>query len=205
VRRVAFPIVVAMSLLAGGCALLDQTQPDKTADVKAECAPSAGPAEDEGIATDWGSALRRKPVPAECRALCENMAAAKVRAAKAVCAMPVTESDNLLVYFGRVQKLGGAELANEHESARQSFSRSRTDSNRMRYAMLLSMPGTPFSNETRALETLRPLVNNAASSLHPLAVLMNTQIETQRRERELSQKLDALKTLDKSLIERGLY
>jgi hypothetical protein len=113
------------------------------------------------------------------------------------------ESENLLAYFSRVRKLGGAELMREYEAVRQLFSRARTDSNRLRYAMLLSVPGTSFNDEARALETLDPVLANSTSTLHYLAQLVSAQIQTQRREHELSQKLDALKSLDKSLIERG--
>ncbi len=137
------------------------------------------------------------PVPA-----CD-CAPVRVIAPKAECPAATNESDSLLAYFGRVRKLGGPELAREYEAVRQLFSRARTDSNRVRYAMLLSVPGTSFNDEARALETLDPLLANSASSLHPLALLVSTQIQTQRHERELSQKLDALKSLDKSLIERG--
>jgi hypothetical protein len=178
VKSVAFAVVAAAML--SSCAILGRENGvDEVAAVP-----------------DRTPALQCPPPPA-----C-NCAPAKV-APKAECPAAVSESENLLAYFERVRKLGGSELNREYDSARQSFARARTDSNRVRYAMVLSVPGASFNDETRALEALDPLVNNSASNLHHLALLTSTQIQAQRRERELAQKLDALKSLDKSLIERG--
>lgn len=119
----------------------------------------------------------------------------------------------LLAYFARVRKMPTGEQAKEYELSRQAYARSQSDYNRVRLAMLLSLPGTGFSDETRALETIDPLAKDQGASLHPLAVLLGFYIQEQKRLngsvqalqqnlQGLQHKLDALKSLDRSLIER---
>jgi hypothetical protein len=109
------------------------------------------------------------------------------------------------------------ELASEHETVRRLYATARSDFVRMRYAMLLTMPGISFADDARALEALEPLLANPAAPLRPLAIVISAQIqerlrsqalqqkldEEQRRASGLQQKLDALKSLEKDMIERG--
>ncbi|MEK6594724.1 MAG: hypothetical protein AABZ67_16765 [Pseudomonadota bacterium] len=121
--------------------------------------------------------------------------------------------DRLLTYFARARKLPAGEQGKEHESARQAYLRSQSDYNRVRLAMLLSLPGTVFNDEARALELIDPLARNQRASLSTLAVLLGSYIQEQKRlsgnvqalqqnVQGLQHKLDALKSLDRSLIER---
>lgn len=116
---------------------------------------------------------------------------------------PAGASDSLLMYFGYVRKLPAAELSKEHETVRQLYAGSRSDFNRVRYAMLLSVPGAALSEEARALDALEPLLRNLNAELHSVAYAVSVHIQEQRRSRALQQKLDALKSLDKKMIERG--
>jgi hypothetical protein len=117
-----------------------------------------------------------------------------------------TDAENLLRYYQHIRRIGPAELAREHESARHAFARSRADYNRVRLAMLLSLPGTAFADDARALELLDPLTKNPNGSLHALAFLLAAQLQERRRleasAQSLQQKLDALRSLERSLIER---
>ncbi len=158
---------------------------------------------------------------------------------------PAGATESLLMYFEHVRKLPPAELAREHDAVRRLYAKeARADFTRLRYAMLLSVPGAPFSDDTRALEALDPLLRNQDAALHAVAFVVNAQIqeqrraqalqqriaeeqrrgqglqnkvdeeqrrgqglhqkfeEEQRRGQGLQQKLDALKSLEKSLIER---
>jgi hypothetical protein len=117
--------------------------------------------------------------------------------------LPVSDSESLLMYFEYVRKLSAADLAKEHDTARQRYARTRSDFNRVRYAMLLSVPGSAFSDDARALDALEPLLGKPDTALHSLAFMVGAQIQEQRRAQGLQQKLDALKSLEKSLIERG--
>lgn len=116
---------------------------------------------------------------------------------------PAGDVENLLLYFEHVRKLPAADLAKEHEAVRQLFARSHSDFHRVRYAAVLSVPGATFSDEARALELLDPLLKNPGASLHNLAFVIGAQIQEQRRAQDLQQKLEALKSLEKSLLERG--
>jgi hypothetical protein len=119
---------------------------------------------------------------------------------------PLEDTERLLSYFERLKKLPGAELAKEHEAARLAHGRATSDFNRISYAMTLSLPGTPFNDDARALELLNPLVKKNENGLRPLAVLLATFIQERRRMggdlAAVQQKLDALKSLERTLIER---
>ncbi|MBI4194395.1 MAG: hypothetical protein HY526_04885 [Betaproteobacteria bacterium] len=118
----------------------------------------------------------------------------------------VPELDQALKYFQRVRRLGGAELVREHDGARLSFARTRSDLDRVRLAMVLSLHGTGVSDDARALELLEPLVRSQNSALHGLAFLLQSFVQEQRRLghgiQGMQQKLDALKSMERSLIER---
>jgi len=145
----------------------------------------------------------------------------QARAQPAIVAPPVAvpptaraeDLERLLVYFEHIRKLPSAELTRENESARASFTRSRSDFDRLRLAMLLSVPNTAIADEQRAYELLDPVVKNPASPLHGLALLMSTHLQERRRlegsNRELQQnvqglqnKLDALMSLERTLMDR---
>jgi hypothetical protein len=119
---------------------------------------------------------------------------------------PASDAENLLLYYQHVKKLGGPELNREHETARQALARSRSEFNRVRYAMVLSLPGAPFGDEARALELLEPIAKNPNGRLGGLAALLVSQLQERKRldasAQGLQQKLDALRSLERSLIER---
>lgn len=121
--------------------------------------------------------------------------------------------ERLLGYFALARKMPAAEQGRERDGAQQAYLRSQTEYNRVRLAMLLSLPGAAFNDEARALELIDPLARNQRSSLHNLAVLLSAFIQEQKRlggnmqglqqnVQGLQQKLDALKNLDRNLIER---
>ena len=103
---------------------------------------------------------------------------------------PVGDSESLLAYFENVRKLQASELAREHNLVRELYAASQSEVNRVRYAMLLSIPGTAFNDNARALEALEPLLKNQDAALHHLAFVVNAHIFEQRRGQMLQQKLD---------------
>jgi hypothetical protein len=117
-------------------------------------------------------------------------------------ARPVGDVAYLLTYFEYVRKLSAVDLAREHDAVRLLYANAGSDVMRVRYAMLLGVPGAAFNDDARALELLEPLLRNADGGLHTLAYLLSAQIQEQRRGLGLQQKLEALKTLEKNLIER---
>jgi len=115
----------------------------------------------------------------------------------------LSDSETLLAYFDHVRKLPAAEFAREVEVVRKLYARERTDVVRMRYAILLSAPAAAPGDEARAMEFLDPLLKSADAGIRALATLLSAQIQEQRRAQGLQQKLDALMSLDKSMLERG--
>ena len=119
---------------------------------------------------------------------------------------PVAELERLLDYFRILRRLTAAELAREHENARAAFARTRSDYDRVRLALLMSLPNTPFNDEGRVLELLEPMMRNPGSMLQGLAALVHVMVYEQRRLEQnigkLQEKLDALKSLERKLLER---
>lgn len=117
-----------------------------------------------------------------------------------------TDTGAALAYYARARKLSGAELAREQETARRVYVKSRSDANRMRYALVLAVPGATAADEARALEAMEPLTRNAASPLHGLALLVTAFLQEQRRldmqAQGLQQKLDAMLELERSMTGR---
>jgi hypothetical protein len=120
---------------------------------------------------------------------------------------PASDAESLLLYFHHLRKLSGPDLGREHEAARQAYARSRTDFNRVRLAIVLSLPSSAFNDDARALELLEQVAKNPSDRLQGLALLLNTHLQEQKRMNAnlqgLQQKLDALKSLERNLIERG--
>lgn len=157
-----------------------------------------------------GCAILQAPAPEQ-----ESEPAPEVEAPAPEPAVPSARVDGratrsdvevLLDYFQRVRRLSGAELGREQESARRSFNRSGSEFDRMRLALALAPPGVAAQDESRALELLEPVVNNRSSPLHALAYLMSAFLHEQRRlganAQAMQRKLDQLRTMERSLIER---
>jgi hypothetical protein len=115
----------------------------------------------------------------------------------------MSDSETLLAYVDLVRKLPAAEYAKEVDVVRKLYAKTRTDVIRMRYAILLSAPSAGPGDEARAMELLDPLGKSADAGLRALAMLLSAQIHEQRKAQGLQQKLDALMSLDKSMLERG--
>ena len=119
---------------------------------------------------------------------------------------PASDTESLLLYFQHVRKLSGPDAAREHDAARQAYGRARTDFNRVRLAMILSLPGMPFTDEARALGLL-DTVARQGGKLQGLAAVLVAQLQEQQRlaasAQGLQQKLDALRSLERNMIERS--
>ena len=117
-----------------------------------------------------------------------------------------SDAEYLLSYFVHLRKLSTPELAREHDAARRAYSGTRSDYNRVRLAMIMTLPNTSFYDEPRALDLLEPIARTSAAPLSGLALLLASQLQERKRldanAQALQHKLDALKSLDRSLIER---
>lgn len=112
-----------------------------------------------------------------------------------------------LAYYAQVRQLTGQELAREHESARRALAKTRSDANRLRYALLLTLPGAPAADDPRAQELLEPVTRSNDAALRGLALMMMASLQEQRRletsAQGLQQKLDALLTLERNMTRDG--
>jgi hypothetical protein len=112
----------------------------------------------------------------------------------------------LLGYYQRVAQLGPEDQKRELATATQGFNRERTAATRVRLALLYALPGTAFQDDGRAVQLLEP-VAGGAGTLRSLANLMNAQVsermKVQKRADQLKDQVEALRAIEKQLIDRG--
>jgi outer membrane murein-binding lipoprotein Lpp len=113
----------------------------------------------------------------------------------------------LIGYAQRVAGLQADEQQRELNASSQIFSKDRGAYGRVRLALLLSLPGTSFSDEPKAVGLLDPLVaKEPVGPMQQFAGLLHTQINErvreQRRATQLKEQLDALKDVERKIIER---
>ena len=119
------------------------------------------------------------------------------------------ELESIMKYFAYLRRLPGGDLGREHDMTRQAFAASASEGNRVRLALVLSLPAAPFKDQRHALELLEPMVKARSAHYTPLRefafvvhALVFEQITLGRHAQTLKEKLDALKLLEKSLTER---
>jgi len=133
------------------------------------------------------------------------------------------DSTEVLAYFQRIKGLSGDALAAEHAAASQALAKRRSDVHRLKLALLLILPRTSFKDEGRAAALANEVANNKAADapeMKNLALLLATiateqkqqderwqqlaqkQKDDEKRAEALQQKLDALKNIEKDLIQR---
>ena len=134
-----------------------------------------------------------------------------------------SDPDRIARFYDRLLAMKGNELAGELESAREAFEKDKSELNRLQLALLLSLPGTGFRDDSTALALLGPFVKDKSregSALRPLALWMHSALlelrhadeaaqlqtaklkEEQRRTEALQQKLDAILDMEMKMIER---
>ena len=187
-------LLTGIALVLAGCVTPPPAEPEQPA------APAARPEESPAPAETPEREARIEPEVTSPRAEIPG----RVR---------LDEVERLLTYFEQIRKLPAADFVRESEGARAAFTRTRSEFDRMRLAMLLSVPNTALSDDQRAAELLDPLVKNQNSSLRGLALVMSAHLQERRRLESgmqnlqqnvqgLQQKLDALMSLERSLIDR---
>lgn len=132
-----------------------------------------------------------------------------------------SDVDSLLQYANYLRKLNANDLARELETAKQ---KPKSDSSKMELAILYSVPGLSTRDDVKALSILDPLTKEtSSSSIKHLALMMmnfiteNKRLEDglqttngklkdeQKQSAELQQKLEALKSIEKSLSDRDRF
>ncbi len=117
----------------------------------------------------------------------------------------------LIAYTQRVAALQADEQQRELNASTQLLSKDRGAYGRVRVALLLALPGTAFNDDTRAASLLESLAGAGASESTPgpmqqFAGLLHAQISErlreQRRTVQLKEQLEALKAVERNIIER---
>ena len=129
-------------------------------------------------------------------------------------APPVNEEEQqalaLLADLQRYAVEPGEDLRRELAAANAALTRTRSDPNRIRLAMLLTLPSAGPPDDARALSLLEPIVTRSgnASPLKQIAAVLYAQIverarsvrDEQRKTAAAQEKLDALRAVERSLL-----
>ncbi|MCC6473135.1 MAG: hypothetical protein IT514_05260 [Burkholderiales bacterium] len=117
------------------------------------------------------------------------------------------ELSALVSYAHRVSSLRSNAQRNVLSAAAKEFTREPGVKQRLRLALLLSLPGTVIHDDVRALALLDPL--SAAGGNTPMtqfAALLHAQVESrvrdQKRLAQLREQLEGLRAIERSLNER---
>jgi len=114
----------------------------------------------------------------------------------------------LIGYAQKVANLQAEDQQRELNASSHIFSKDRGAYGRVRLALVLSLPGTAFCDEPKAAGLLEPVVlkDGPGGPLQQLAGLLYTQLgermREQRRAAQLKDQLDALKDVERKIIER---
>ncbi|HRE16489.1 MAG TPA: hypothetical protein PLW86_05390 [Rhodocyclaceae bacterium] len=129
---------------------------------------------------------------------------------------PASVLDAALAYYAHVRTLGPNDWNRENETLKETYAKSPSDFQRLRQALLLLAPNAPAKEQARLvplLDRLEKDTQKSAFGLHPLVVLLRSEFDERRRledklreenkkNEELEQKLEALKNIEKNLLER---
>jgi len=129
--------------------------------------------------------------------------------ALAACAVSIRENHEsrqvteLIGYTQKVAALRAEEQRRELNASNQIFSKDRRAYSRVRLALLLALPGTTFSDDTRAASLLEPLAGDSEPGpMQEFAGLLYAQISErlreQRRSAQLKEQLEAMKAIERN-------
>lgn len=154
------------------------------------------------------------PTLAGCAALFNPGAGTGAGAATAPVSRENQESRQVIELIGYIQKvaaLRAEEQRRELNASNRMFSRDRGIYGRVRLALLLALPGTTFNDDTKAVSLLEPLAGATANETPPgpmqqfaglLYAQINERLREQRRSAQLKEQLEALKEIERKIIER---
>ena len=115
----------------------------------------------------------------------------------------------LVGYAQRFASMSAEEQRREYIAVNQQFGNDKAPHNRLRLALLLSTPSATLHDDARAAGLLEPLLTRTESAgpFKSLAALLYAQISERTREQkraeQMRDQLDALKQVERTLIERG--
>lgn len=126
---------------------------------------------------------------------------------------PPTEDEQMIALLADLQRFGNMQtedLKRELATALTTFSRQRTDVNRVRLAVLYTLARQSPQDDQRALQLFENVAKNAAqnSPIRHLAAVLQTQVverqravhDEQQKADAAIQKLEALRAMERSLL-----
>ena len=121
----------------------------------------------------------------------------------------------LLLELARLSNGNAEDARKEMAAAQAAFNRDRSANNRIRLALVSSLAANAAPDDTRLQGLLEPLVGKvgglaASHPIRPVAEMLLAQINERNRQvreqakkvEELQQKLDALKAIEKQMLDR---
>jgi hypothetical protein len=115
----------------------------------------------------------------------------------------------LISYAQRIATMTAEQQRREYSANNQAFARDKDAVSRVRLALLLATPGASVHDAGRAASLLEPLATpgDATSPLHALARLLYVQLSEraseQKRANQMRDQLEALKDVERAIMERG--
>lgn len=123
-------------------------------------------------------------------------------AAKPGAERPGADAIAMLHYFDTLRGLSGVELEQEQDRQRKAYIKDKSDVRRIQYAMAMSVPSASIADRRLALAALEPMMKETKGHDPDLRLLALLLFSEQRRSDELEKKLEALKDIERSLLQR---
>jgi hypothetical protein len=115
----------------------------------------------------------------------------------------------LIHYAQRISTMTVEQQRREYGASNQAFTREKDTMSRMQLALLLATPGASFRDAARAASLLEPVAaqGDASSPMRSLARLLYAQLNEnaseQKRANQMREQLEALKEVERTIMERG--
>jgi len=131
-----------------------------------------------------------------------------------VVTQPLSEDEqqalSLLSFLGQIVSASMEDQKRELQNAHQQFQKNKNDASRVRLAAMMMLPNTPFQDDAKAQALLEGVNAKSTAPVRDLAAFLYGQlIERQRQVREeqkradaIQQKLDNLKAIERSMLDR---
>jgi len=101
-----------------------------------------------------------------------------------------SDPDRIAGFYDRLLRMKKYELGGELETVRRSFENDKSELDRLKLALLLSLPGTSFRDDNAALALLDPLTKDKdreGSTLRPLAIWLHSELLESRHSEDAAQ------------------
>lgn len=129
----------------------------------------------------------------------------------------LTTTDSLIAYHAYVRSLSSAEWNRESEQVREAVQKDGSEFQRLRLTIVMAAPITGPREHVRAMQQFEQLERETQkqnSSLHGLIVVLKAELaerrrledalrEESRKVEDMEQKIDALKAIERNLLERN--